>query len=221
VPKRSRPKVYSATEEDYCALLSAADTGTIEGLQTYVLVRLLWETGLRYSDLCKLTFSQLEQNGTIVVMHKTDTEVAVAWSEKTQEHVKRLKTLFRLVGQGHQYIFATKKINRPMTNQYACRKIKELAMQANVSDKISPHAFRRGSAKIIYQKYGPKAAQEFLGHSDMKTTSIYLEDKMEKQLENAINRFNIETNEKQPNWWEQSLNPAKSISRKKEESSQT
>jgi integrase len=58
--------------------------------------------------------------------------------------------------------------------------------------RVTNHKFRKTFGSIMARQYGVKTAQMFLGHSDLKTTSLYLsadEDELAEVRKNAANTF--------------------------------
>ena len=137
----------------------------------YLILKVLWESGMRVSELAALTPGDLEpQNHAIVIRNgKGNKSRRVYVDYKTET----MKTLCR-------YVSATKvsedvPIFGVKTNQIR-NIVKKYGNMAGVD--IHPHSFRHSFAiNMVRQGTDLRRVQQLLGHTNLNTTAVYLQFK--------------------------------------------
>lgn len=187
--RRALPKVMSVEEVDRLLSLAEKEAGSGEekAVRLYVLVELLYATGLRVSELVALERKALTGDASyltisgkggkerIVPLNDRARDTLKAWAEKTEKQ----KFLFPANGaEGH------------LSRQVFARDLKQLARDAGLSaDKVSPHVLRHAFASHLLQRGADlRVVQMLLGHSDISTTQIYthvLDEHLRKLLETS------------------------------------
>lgn len=133
-------------------------------------------TGIRFSDIQGLTNENI-QDGFIVfiqkkVEHETSREIFIPITKKCQKLFDNF-----VVFQKKKSLF--KKISNQRANDYL--KLILLHPLVNISRNITFHAGRHTFAMLALDFELPiEYLQQFLGHSDLRTTKIY--GKYQKQL---------------------------------------
>jgi site-specific recombinase XerD len=132
-----------------------------------VAIRLLWETGVRVSELCDLMLSDIDsQRQTAQIITKKNKQMRwIFWSKETQ----RLLNLYvaRRVHPSPYLIVPLKQIEGRITPRSIQRWVKSLAKKAQIIKCLSPHSFRHGRAHhIINLGGGVVEVQKILGHSE-------------------------------------------------------
>lgn len=133
-------------------------------------------TGLRYSDVLNLRFSDIQENKYISVkMVKTKEKVTIPLIEKAKELVPK-------------QCFKMQKVFKVLTDQPTNRYLKDIMKVAKINKSISFHCSRHTFAtvsKTLGIEYD--VISKILGHTDIKTTKVYtryevshLEKEMEK-----------------------------------------
>ena len=73
-----------------------------------------------------------------------------------------------------EYFFATTRSGK-LCGAYINDKIHEAAKAAGIKKNISPHILRHSAASLMILNKAPiSSVQRMLGHSDIKSTSVYL-----------------------------------------------
>jgi integrase/recombinase XerD len=146
------------------------------------MVRMLWDTGVRVSELCDMDVSQIdeEKHSAIIQTKKTSKKRIIVWSEATHKLLLKYLTI-RL--ELHKYNQATalfigwKKDNgwtSRLTSRSVERRIKWYVDRAGIKEKITPHSFRHGWAHQRRDQNAPLAfIQRGLGHSNPASTFVY------------------------------------------------
>src|ERR1035437_990113 len=75
------------TEEEYKRVVDIIPTNEFLFLRDSILIRLLWDTGVRVSELCDLDLTQINENkpSAIISTKKTGKKRAIVWSEETHQ----------------------------------------------------------------------------------------------------------------------------------------
>jgi integrase/recombinase XerD len=171
----SIPSVLSEAQIE--ALLNAPDEQTPLGLRDRAILELMYATGLRVSELVGLTFEQVSLSaGMVQVVGKGGKERIVPMGdiaiEAMEDYLQRARP--ELVRQKKVPTVFVSRIGRPMTRQTLWHRIKNLAEQAGITAKLSPHGLRHAFAThLINHGADLRTVQLLLGHSDLSTTQIY------------------------------------------------
>lgn len=146
-------------------------------LRDIVVIDLLFSTGIRVSELCKLTPETLTFSGNelcLLISGKGNRErilkirapglAAVLEQYRTEFAEDILSGGFILVNQNRL----------PLATQSVRRIIKKYAELANVEQHITPHMFRHTFATSLLEAgLDTRYIQSLLGHSSISTTQIY------------------------------------------------
>ncbi|RXE55902.1 integrase [Methanoculleus taiwanensis] len=138
---------------------------TIEDDEDRLIVRLIYATGVRVSELCTINVEDIDfEEHTIRVTGKGDKIRIVFIDEETLAEVERYIGN-RIVGP----LFIGQQGNHlsPRTVQRIFKKY--------APDGITPHKLRHSYASELYRRSkNLRVVQENLGHTSIKTTEIYL-----------------------------------------------
>ncbi|WP_373019434.1 site-specific tyrosine recombinase XerD [Thiomicrorhabdus sp.] len=172
---RSIPSVMNENQvED---LLNRPDTTTPLGLRDRAILELMYASGLRVSEVVELPFEQLNLSaGLVQVTGKGSKERIVPIGEVAIEWIERYLQSARpqLVKQKWVNTLFVSRIGRPMTRQTLWHRVKNLAFDAGIQGKLSPHSLRHAFAThLINHGADLRTVQLLLGHSDLSTTQIY------------------------------------------------
>ncbi len=153
-------KVEYITEEEYLALLGVA-TKPEHGL----LMRLLWETGLRISEALNLRYSAIYPDGINVLNGKGDKQRFIPCQAPLLGDMMRYRET-----HGDSRIF--QKIT---TEPGALLMLRRLGRQAGIDKRLHPHLFRHSFAiNFLKQTGDPFSLQDILGHANMDMVKVYM-----------------------------------------------
>ena len=176
-PKLGRSLPKTMTEQEVENLLQAPDCEQPLGLRDRAMLELLYATGLRVSELVGLEIPGINlQRGVVRVLGKGSKERLVPMGEEAQnwveEYLHQARTL--LLGSAHcDTLFVTQR-GKGMTRQAFWYLIKRYAVQAGISETLSPHVLRHAFAThLLNHGADLRVVQMLLGHSDLSTTQIY------------------------------------------------
>ncbi len=200
-PKKSRalPKVLSI--EQVTDLLDMAEReANLEGQskvksqkakRLYLLLELLYSTGLRVSELIALPASILNTRSRFLsVIGKGAKERLVPLSGKSQQALESYGQFLKAENKDLdqlQWLFPASSKTGHLTRQAFARELKHLAAKSNIApDRISPHVLRHAFASHLLQNGADlRSVQMLLGHSDISTTQIYTHI-MEERLRQLV-----------------------------------
>jgi integrase/recombinase XerD len=177
--RRALPKVLSVAEVD--RLLSLAETEAnapsspqkqLAAQRLYVLLEMLYATGLRVSELVSLKRSAVMREGAfLTVIGKGNKERAVPMNDRARDAVRSwVKTL-----APGPFLFPAKGEDGYLTRQVFARDLKALAGRAGISSaRVAPHVLRHAFAShLLAGGADLRVVQMLLGHADISTTQIY------------------------------------------------
>lgn len=120
-------------------------------------------TGLRYSDILSLKYSDINNDIISIKMHKTEELVRIPLIEKAKNLMHPDNEYFK-----HQNVF------KVFTDQVTNRYLKEIMEIADIEKIISFHCSRHTFATVGIDLEIPiDIISKLLGHTDIKTTMIY------------------------------------------------
>ena len=176
-PRASKKLPIFLTLEEVEALLAAPDEATAGGARDRAMIELLYATGLRVSELCRLTLNDVQlQAGYVVAMGKGRKERLVPIGRFAQERIEAYLAGPReaiLRGRPSRALFVTKK-GGPFTRQGFWKLLRGYAAAAGILKPLSPHKLRHSFATHLVERGADlRAVQAMLGHADIATTQIY------------------------------------------------
>jgi len=168
------------TEEELQRLLDVKG-GETKDIRDKAILELLFSTGLRVSELCALKRdSFLEaKNGEISIRGKGGKIRVVFISDTAKE---ALKKYLDKRGDTEEALFF-------LTPRSVERMIKQRAIEAGISKKVTPHIIRHCFATDLLSNGADiRSVQALLGHSNIATTQIYTHV-TDKQLRDVHKNF--------------------------------
>jgi len=133
-----------------------------------LIVNMLFDSGLRLSELSSIQFSQPQKSVSIV--GKGGKQRVVFFSERS----RALWAVYLRKAKFSQYLFTNNRGNR-LDNRTIQRIIRARARVMEISAPVSPHTFRHLFATTALRRGAPlHFLKEFLGHSSSSTTERYL-----------------------------------------------
>lgn len=201
-PKKQKKLPEVLSEQEIEQILNQVDISTPAGFRNRTILELLYATGMRISELCSLTFQNLNLgNNEITVFGKGQKERIVLISLRAKNFLEDyINTARVLVAKGYEvnqnpdsplFINNTGYKLQPQTVRMVLRKImQELRLPKNVT----PHKFRHSFAtKMLDNGADLRIVQELLGHASITNTQIYTHvtsQKLQQTYEYAHPRAN-------------------------------
>ena len=192
--RRALPKVLSIGEidrllqlaESEVELESATEPQRAMSHRLYVLLELLYATGMRVTELVSLKRAQVMRDASFLTIRgKGAKERIVPLTDRARDAVKAyLATL----EPGSPWLFPAGGETGYLSRQVFARDLKGLAARAGIgAARISPHVLRHAFAShLLAGGADLRVVQTLLGHSDISTTQIYthvLDEKLRTLVE--------------------------------------
>jgi integrase/recombinase XerD len=143
-----------------------------------LIIKALWLTGLRVSELLSIRYDDIKSDWSVVIMWKWRKERRIFFNEELQKQsnfYKRTREESNLVSD---YIFVS-HANNSRWKKLSRNSVEVLIRNTNkklwVEEKITPHSFRHGFATYVVRRWGNLVdLQHTLWHSNISITSMYL-----------------------------------------------
>ena len=174
--RRPLPKVLSVAEVD--TLLSAAEAEANAeaspqkheaALRLYVLLELLYATGMRVSELVSIKRSAVMRDASfLTVLGKGNKERIVPVNDRARDAIKAWAGAL----EDGPWLFPAGGEEGHLSRQVFARDLKGLAGRAGIaSARVAPHVLRHAFASHLLQGGADlRVVQMLLGHADISTT---------------------------------------------------
>lgn len=173
--KLPRPLPKDLSEKEVQAILDSPDLSDLLGIRNKAMFELLYATGLRVSELVKLTLPQLRfDDGFLIAFGKGSKERVVPVGDRAQDWVRRYLRDVRpkMCRDRHEVVFVSYR-GKPMDRTGFWRVLKKHARDVGVKG-VSPHVLRHSFATHLLEHDADlRSVQLLLGHVDISTTEIY------------------------------------------------
>lgn len=182
------------TDSELKRLLNAPDTTGLQGLRDKALLELFFSTGLRLAELCSLNRDLDLSKDEFSIRGKGDKVRVVFLSDDAKSAIRG-------------YLKARKDMDDPMFTQVGRNKnesgrltprsieriVKQYAIKAGISKKVTPHVIRHSFATDLLSNGADiRSVQMMLGHANIATTQIYTHV-TDKQLREVHKKFHSKT----------------------------
>ena len=192
--RRSLPKVLSIEEIDRLLQLAeseiefegATDAQRAMSHRLYLLLELLYATGMRVTELVSLKRAQVMRDASFLTIRgKGNKERIVPLTDRARDAVKAYVATLE---PGSAWLFPSGGETGYLSRQVFARELKDLAARAGIgAARISPHVLRHAFAShLLAGGADLRVVQTLLGHSDISTTQIYthvLDEKLRTLVE--------------------------------------
>jgi integrase/recombinase XerD len=178
--------------EDIDKLLRAIDTSRPTGARDRAMIELLFATGLRVSELCRVGVSDLDQSlGVIRTLGKGNKQRLVPVGKEAllavSEYVQRGRPVL-LKGRASRYLFVTAR-GSAMTRQGFNKLLDAWGKKAGIFHGLTPHVLRHSFATHLLEGGADlRSVQVMLGHADISTTQIYTHV-MRSRLRDTVQKY--------------------------------
>jgi len=174
IPKPLKPKPKKYDRDSINLLLQHADED-----QADYLLFLLW-SGFRDEEVQYLLYSDFDWKNFTVTVHA---KPKFNWRPKDSEErtvqlpseiSKRMQTRMKREARSNDDVVFPNGRGNP--DSHLIYRLHAVAKKAgmNLKGKRAGHMFRKTAGSRVAKKFGLRAAMDFLGHSDIETTALYL-----------------------------------------------
>ncbi len=193
--RRALPKVLSIAEVERLLTLAEAEANApatpakqLAAKRLYVLLEMLYATGLRVSELVNLKRSAVMRDAAfITVTGKGNKDRVVPMNDRARDAVRAWVAELP-PAPGSSWLFPANSAEGHLARQVFARDLKALAGRANISSaRVAPHVLRHAFAShLLAGGADLRVVQMLLGHADISTTQIYthvLDEKLRNLVE--------------------------------------
>jgi integrase/recombinase XerD len=185
-PKISRRIPYVLSQDEVDRLLDVTGESRF-AVRDRALLELAYSTGLRVSEVCRLTLEQLDFERRLVrVRGKGRKERIVPFGRSAAEAVRAYIDIGRplLLKEGSRAFVFLNNRGSPLSRVGFWKILKKRAAEAGLQPEVTPHTLRHSFATHLIEGGADlRAVQELLGHSSISTTQIYTRLDMDYLLE--------------------------------------
>ncbi len=149
------------------------------GFRDRIMFEILYQTGIRLSELINLKESDLSANS-IRVIGKRNKERIVAISNELYSDLMQLIGLKDALGNEHDFIFFTDSLKK-LYPKFVYRKINNYLSQVTGMNQKSPHIMRHTFAThLLNEGVSIEILKEILGHANLAATQVYTHNSFEQ-----------------------------------------
>jgi integrase/recombinase XerD len=139
----------------------------------YLILRILWCSGIRVSELLSIRPQDLESHNQVV-------NVTKAKGNKQRRVLLDPETLDMLSTYVLDMNIPVERPIFPFSRVWIWKLVKKYARMSGLPDTIHPHTLRHSFAiHLVRSGLDLRRLQQLLGHSDLNTTQVYLKFKDE------------------------------------------
>ncbi len=159
---------------------------TFEGKTIYLVIELLYQTGIRRSELINLKEKHIDKySNTIKVLGKGNKERLIPVNQQLlndmEEYILEKNSIFP--GSGDAVLLVNKK-GKPLDPKYVYNIVKSNLGKVTTNKAKGPHILRHSFATHLTNNGAQiNAIKELLGHSSLAATQIYTHNTIEKLKE--------------------------------------
>ncbi len=170
-PKQNKALPDFLFVEEIDEFLSSINLHEQFGLRNRVMFELMYACGLRVSEICNLTLSQIDfENNIVTVVGKGNKERIVPFYDA----IKLLMVQYINENFISDRLFLNKN-GQPLTTRGIQYILDQCSKKTNLRLKLHPHMFRHSFATHLLDNGADlRLLQQLLGHENIKTTQVYL-----------------------------------------------
>jgi site-specific recombinase XerD len=172
VPERS---IDLITNDELVRLLDSPSGNEIKDLRDKAILELLFSTGLRVSELCALDRDINLKTDELSVRGKGDKVRVVFLSPASKDSIKMYLSKRRDMAEPlFVSVSGKKKEAGRLTSRSVERIVKQCAIRAGITKRVTPHVIRHSFATDLLSNGADlRSVQAMLGHAHIGTTQIY------------------------------------------------
>jgi integrase/recombinase XerD len=182
-PKVEKKPPHTLTLEQINGLLIQPESTTLKGIRDKAMLELLYATGIRVSELISLRIEDINLKSKFIRCGNTNKERVIPFGNMAKQSLIDYfeKARNKLTGKIETNICFTNLSGEPMSRQGFWKIIKSYGKMVGINDEITPQVLRNSFAVHMMENGADiRSLQELLGHSDVSTTQIYMQNRTKK-----------------------------------------
>mgnify|MGYP004573730623 FL=1 len=167
------------TEEEITRLLEAEMPRTPQGLRDRAMLELMYSSGLRASEICKIELQSLNLDEGVILVHgKGNKERLVPVGKSAicaiEAYLNSENGRAKLVKEKTGSAVFLSQWGKAISRKTLWVLVQEWATRAGIRKKLHPHELRHAFAThLLAHGADLRSIQEMLGHANISTTEIY------------------------------------------------
>ena len=162
------------TNEELNRLLNSPNGKELKDLRDKAILELLFSTGLRVSELCSLTSDIDLRSDELSIRGKGGKVRVVFLSEDSKKYLRVYLSARKDMSDALFVQLEKNKNNGALTRRSVERIVKQHAIKAGITKKVTPHVIRHSFATDLLNNGADiRSVQVMLGHANIGTTQIY------------------------------------------------
>lgn len=175
-PRKENGLPKFVKEVDIDKMFLVPDTRNPIGQRNLLIIRMLYATGVRVSELVNIKISDIDlSERTIRILGKGSKERIVVFGNNTRDILELYLNngRYKLSNGNNDYLFLNKDGNR-ISDRYIRKVIDDIIVKASIQMHVSPHMLRHTFATSMLNNGADLVSvKDILGHESLNTTSIY------------------------------------------------
>lgn len=178
IPKLEKRLPDFFYEEELSQLFKACETETALGRRNKAILELLYATGIRVGECCKIQMKDIDFSLSTVLVHgKRKKERYVPFGsfahDALDEYIKNGRSELLKNKDDHGYLFVNFR-GGPLTDRGIREILNKLIENSALTGKIHPHKLRHSFATHMMSNGADmRTVQELLGHAFLSSTQVY------------------------------------------------
>ena len=175
-PRKDKDLPKYVKDDDIDKMFEVPNTRTWIGQRNLLIMRMLYATGLRVSELVSIKINDIDiKDRTIRIIGKGSKERIVVFGNNTKEALEDYLNRGRreVDVNSSSYLFLNKDGNK-LSARYVRKILDDVIAKASIKTHVSPHMLRHTFATAMLNNGADLVSvKELLGHESLNTTSIY------------------------------------------------
>ena len=188
-PKHEKLLPKQLYQNEIEAMFKAIDCDTVIGKRNYAILEMLYDTGIRVSELCNLKINDIDFNSDFITIYgKGKKERNVLLFDSLKNALKNYLNFSRsyLLTKSKDSISDALFLNHrggPLTERGVRVILDEITSSAATNISVHPHMIRHSFATHLLNGGADlRSVQKLLGHVNLQTTQIYTHVSREQLL---------------------------------------
>lgn len=166
---------YVLREAEYQKMVTSLLPNSQRAVRDLVMMRVLWETGVRVGELTRMKMDDLVKQGCQIHNEKNTYRRNVYWSKETDELMRFYLSLRgRLQRKCRDVFVASEEGDDGISSRQVERIIKHIVGKNNLNKRICPHSFRHAFVhRQILRGISEPVVANMVGHASTNTIMTY------------------------------------------------
>lgn len=179
--KESKNIIKTYSVDDVKTLLNSFKGKDYLTVRNKTIIMMLCETGIRNSELCGVTLEDVSEDAIRIVGKGNRVRYVPISLPLKRQLLRYMRSREKYMQEGVSHLFVT-RTRRPLTRHVMIQTINKLGDDIGLDLKATVHHFRRYYAQQMLKNVDLYTVSRLLGHSDIKTTQIYIQGIEDKDI---------------------------------------